>query len=87
MIGTENGGRSWGVALWMWGILALYELWGGVGFFLGVMLVGIGTVILAIIALLLHGKVLLSLGVVLAVGIILAVRFMGAVFASQRKPI
>jgi len=77
----------WGVALWMWGILALYELWGGVGFLLGVMSVGVGTVILVVIALLLHGKVLLSLGVVLAVGIILAVRFMGAIFASQRKPI
>jgi len=45
---------AWGISVWMWATLILYSLWGIVGLALGLVLLGLGSVPMAFIALLFH---------------------------------
>jgi hypothetical protein len=67
----------WGAALWMWATLVLYELWGGFGLVVGLLLFGFGSVPMACVAMLFHGE-FAGLGMtILAVVILFAVRALG----------
>jgi hypothetical protein len=65
------------------GYVVLYELWGGFGLFLGLVLLGVGSVPIACLALLFSGK-FSSLGaMVLTVAMVFALRFFGAWIADK----
>lgn len=63
----------WGVALWMAATAMLLNLWGGWGFVIGVLLLGVGSVPVAAVASLIHGEWTylgaLAVGVVLVFGL------------------
>jgi hypothetical protein len=63
-----------GFELWLFGFLFTYWLWGVVGVVIGVLLLGIGVIPLAIIALLLHGDWTVSLQLIAGCVIIFAIR-------------
>ena len=76
----------WGLSLWMSALLLLYELWGLVGAFFGVILLPFGAVPLACIALLFHGEFALIGLIVLSVILIFAVRSLGHWIISKGVP-
>lgn len=67
----------WGLGLWMYSILCLYELWGIAGIYIGFFTVGYVTVPLACIALLFHGEWSLLGQIVLWFIIAISVRNLG----------
>jgi WD40 repeat protein len=77
---------SWGIALWMWATLVLYQLWGVFGLVAGLVLVGVGSVPTACVALLFHGQIKVVLLTISAVVIVFAVRALGHWVTAKRKP-
>jgi len=77
---------SWGVALWMWATLVLYQLWGILGLFLGLILLGIGSVPMACIAALLSGEVEVFGLLILATLVVFATRQLGVWIISKGYP-
>lgn len=67
----------WGLALWMYATLILYQLWGGVGMFFGFALMGVGSIPLACVAMLFAREWALIGEVLLSVVIIFATRALG----------
>lgn len=63
-----------GFELWLFGFLFTYWLWGVIGVVIGVLLLGVGVVPLAIVALLLHGDWTVSLQLIAGCVIIFAIR-------------
>lgn len=76
---------AWGAALWMWATLLLYQLWGLLGFILGVALLGFGSVPLACIALLFSAKFKLLGEMLLGVVIVFVTRFFGLWITSRAE--
>jgi len=74
---------SWGIALWMWATLALYQLWGVFGLFTGFVLVGVGSVPTACVALLFHGQFRAVIFMIVAVMLLFAVRTLGLCIAAK----
>ncbi len=68
---------AWGISLWMWATLVLYSLWGTFGLFLGLILLGVGSVPVACVALLFAGEFRPLGQMILAVILVFAVRFFG----------
>jgi len=67
----------WGLGLWMYSILCLYDLWGIAGIYIGFFTVGYVTVPLACIALLFHGEWSLLGQIVLWFVIVFCMRMLG----------
>jgi hypothetical protein len=76
----------WGIALWMYATLVLYDHWGAVGMFLGFILMGFGSVPLAGIACLFRWQWGLIGTLVLDVIIIWITRLLGHWIASKGEP-
>jgi hypothetical protein len=64
-------------------ILILYSLWGAVGLFFGLALLGVGSVPLAFLALLFRGKFEISILMVLGTALVFGGRFLGIRLASN----
>lgn len=73
----------WGIGLWMFATLVLFNLWGTMGIFLGVLLLGIGSVPLACVALVIAGEFSAVGQIVLAAATIFAVRILGRWIESK----
>jgi hypothetical protein len=75
----------WGLSLWMWSFLLLYELWGLVGLFLGLILLP-AAVPLACIALLLADQLTVIGLIIFSVIAIFSVRALGYWVISKGMP-
>ncbi len=75
----------WGLSLWMWALLLLYELWGLGGLFLGFILLP-AAVPLVCVALLLGGEFSTTGLIILSVIMIFAVRALGHWIISKGVP-
>jgi hypothetical protein len=75
----------WGLSLWMWALLLLYELWGLGGLFLGFMLLP-AAVPLVCVALSLGGEFSSTGLIILSVIMIFAVRALGHWIISKGVP-
>lgn len=67
----------WGISLWMYSILVLYQLLGPLGMFLGFAFLGFGSVPLACVALLFHGEWGTIGELILSVLLIFLIRILG----------
>jgi hypothetical protein len=85
-IGMYYVSYAWGVSLWMWATLALYSLWGTFGLVLGLVLLGVGSVPMACVALLFNGEWSALAQMVLGVILVFALRSFGLWVASKGRP-
>jgi hypothetical protein len=76
----------WGLGLWMYSILALYDLWGLAGIYIGFFTLGYVTVPLACLALLFKGEWSLLGQVVLWFLIVFCMRMLGYWIISKAAP-
>ena len=67
----------WGLSLWMFSTLAVYEIWGLWGLFFGLFLFGVGTVPIAFLAFLVNGAWPVSILILVGAIVIYGVRMLG----------
>jgi len=77
----------WAFMVWLTCLAITYELWGLIGMFIGVIMLGLGIFITAPLALLFAGQWSATLILLLSLGIIYGVRMLGLWIASKHRNI
>ena len=75
-----------GLCLWLWSLVVAYELAGMVWLILGLFMAGVGVVLVAAIAALLHGEWVLLIEIVVGVVIVYVLRIAGNYLVESAEP-
>lgn len=74
-----------GLTLWFLGLLLTYFTWGFLGVFIGLVLVGVGVVPVAMLAMLLNGELFVLFVLVLLTILTFGLRFLGIYMARRAE--
>ena len=76
---------AWAAALWMWATVVLYRLWGAIGLFLGLILLGVGSLPMAGWALVVHREFRVFGGMLLGVFAVFFLYSLGSRLSTEAR--